>query len=157
MDDEPMWAADRVVALTPGSAITIPKTTNEFAIKGNQLTLVKGNQFDGNAQKLPWSQSIQRFADKQSGQPSGSLPSNTQSNLKVNPNDQPNDSEAPVNFGSDDEDDEPTPQPKPIEPKPVKETPIPKPYKPKVQYPQRLRKEKMEARYVKFLKMIRAI
>ncbi|GKE42998.1 reverse transcriptase domain-containing protein [Tanacetum coccineum] len=33
MDDEPMWAADRVVALTPGSAITIPETTNEFAIK----------------------------------------------------------------------------------------------------------------------------
>ncbi|GJS96192.1 hypothetical protein Tco_0803160 [Tanacetum coccineum] len=46
MDDEPMWAADRVVALTPGSAITIPETANEFAIKGNHLTLVKGNQFD---------------------------------------------------------------------------------------------------------------
>ncbi|GJV92598.1 reverse transcriptase domain-containing protein [Tanacetum coccineum] len=39
MDDEPMWAADRVVALTPGSAITIPETANEFAIKGNHLTL----------------------------------------------------------------------------------------------------------------------
>ncbi|GJT48143.1 hypothetical protein Tco_0974300 [Tanacetum coccineum] len=47
MDDEPMWAADRVVAPTPGSAITIPETTNEFAIRGNHLTLVKGNQFDG--------------------------------------------------------------------------------------------------------------
>ncbi|GJZ26372.1 hypothetical protein Tco_0570625 [Tanacetum coccineum] len=35
MDDEPMWAADRVVALTPGSAITILETTNEFAIKGS--------------------------------------------------------------------------------------------------------------------------
>nr|GEV73315.1 reverse transcriptase domain-containing protein [Tanacetum cinerariifolium] len=46
MDDEPMWAADRVVALTPGSAITIPETANEFANKGNHLTLVKGNQFD---------------------------------------------------------------------------------------------------------------
>ncbi|GKA90573.1 hypothetical protein Tco_0812443 [Tanacetum coccineum] len=33
MDDEPMWVADRVVALTPGSAITIPETENEFAIK----------------------------------------------------------------------------------------------------------------------------
>ncbi|GJX76086.1 reverse transcriptase domain-containing protein [Tanacetum coccineum] len=33
MDDVPMWAADRVVALTPGFAITIPETTNEFAIK----------------------------------------------------------------------------------------------------------------------------
>ncbi|GJY58250.1 hypothetical protein Tco_0458142 [Tanacetum coccineum] len=35
MDDEPMWAVDHVVALTPGSAITIPETANEFAIKGN--------------------------------------------------------------------------------------------------------------------------
>ncbi|GKB90024.1 reverse transcriptase domain-containing protein, partial [Tanacetum coccineum] len=35
MDDEPMWAVDRVVALTPGSAITIPETANEFAIKGS--------------------------------------------------------------------------------------------------------------------------
>ncbi|GKA98691.1 reverse transcriptase domain-containing protein [Tanacetum coccineum] len=33
MDDEPMWAADRVVALIPGSAITILETANEFAIK----------------------------------------------------------------------------------------------------------------------------
>ncbi|GJS16391.1 hypothetical protein Tco_0410863 [Tanacetum coccineum] len=47
MDDEPMWVADRVVASTPGSAITIPVTANEFAIKGNHLTLIKGNKFDG--------------------------------------------------------------------------------------------------------------
>ncbi|GJW65524.1 hypothetical protein Tco_0117408 [Tanacetum coccineum] len=47
MDDEPMWAVDRISALTPGSAITIPETANEFAIKGNHLTLVKENQFDG--------------------------------------------------------------------------------------------------------------
>ncbi|GJV70785.1 hypothetical protein Tco_1490780 [Tanacetum coccineum] len=46
--DETMWAADRVVASTPVSAITIPETTNEFAIKemlkndhGHNLT--KGN------------------------------------------------------------------------------------------------------------------
>ncbi|GKC05084.1 hypothetical protein Tco_0996694 [Tanacetum coccineum] len=38
MDDEPMWAADRVVAPTPGSAITLPETTNEFAIKGPSNT-----------------------------------------------------------------------------------------------------------------------
>nr|GEV71426.1 reverse transcriptase domain-containing protein [Tanacetum cinerariifolium] len=47
MDDELMWVADCVVASTPNSAITIPDTANEFAIKGNHLTLVKGNQFDG--------------------------------------------------------------------------------------------------------------
>ncbi|GKD65744.1 hypothetical protein Tco_1307852, partial [Tanacetum coccineum] len=33
MDDETIWAADRVVAPTSGSAITIPETTNEFTIK----------------------------------------------------------------------------------------------------------------------------
>nr|GFA47980.1 reverse transcriptase domain-containing protein [Tanacetum cinerariifolium] len=47
MYDEPMWAADRVDAPTPVSAITIPETANEFAIKSNHLTVVKGNQFDG--------------------------------------------------------------------------------------------------------------
>ncbi|GKA98961.1 reverse transcriptase domain-containing protein, partial [Tanacetum coccineum] len=53
MDDEPMWAADCVVAPTPGSEITIPETANEFAIKGNHLTLVKGNQFDGRIETDP--------------------------------------------------------------------------------------------------------
>ncbi|GJS20444.1 reverse transcriptase domain-containing protein [Tanacetum coccineum] len=129
-----------------------------------------------------------RLADKQSGRPSGSLPSNTQPNPRGNnskayqppqsrnehvnavftrsgksydppdnPNDQQNNSETPINFDSDDEDDEPTPQPKTQPPKPVKETPLPKPYKPKIPYPQRLRKEKMEAQYEKFLDMIRTV
>ncbi|GJW71718.1 reverse transcriptase domain-containing protein [Tanacetum coccineum] len=47
MDNEPIWAADRVVTPTPGFAITILETANEFSIKGNHLTLVKGNQFEG--------------------------------------------------------------------------------------------------------------
>ncbi|GJR99394.1 hypothetical protein Tco_0315903 [Tanacetum coccineum] len=51
--DEPMWAADRVVTPTPGSTITITETANEFAIKGNHLTLVKGNQFDGRIKTDP--------------------------------------------------------------------------------------------------------
>ncbi|GKB21395.1 hypothetical protein Tco_0855318 [Tanacetum coccineum] len=33
MDDETMWAADHVVAPSPGFAITIPETANEYAIK----------------------------------------------------------------------------------------------------------------------------
>ncbi|GJU59675.1 reverse transcriptase domain-containing protein [Tanacetum coccineum] len=78
-------------------------------------------------------------------------------NPPVNPNDQQENSKTPFNFDSDDEDDEPTPQPKTQNPKPTKETPLPKPYKPKILYPQRLRKEKMEAQYVKFLDMIRAV
>ncbi|GJV61982.1 hypothetical protein Tco_1468082 [Tanacetum coccineum] len=53
MDDEPIWAADHVFAPTPGSAITLPKTANEFAIKGNHLTLVKGNQFEGRTKTDP--------------------------------------------------------------------------------------------------------
>ncbi|GJS51060.1 hypothetical protein Tco_0624422 [Tanacetum coccineum] len=126
MDDEPMWVAGRVVAPTPSSAITIPETANEFAIKGNHLTLVKGNQIDGRIKIDPhkhiheflkicdmfkyrdteneavrlmmfllsltgetktWldeliNGTIETFADKQSGRPSGSLPSNTQPNPK---------------------------------------------------------------------------
>ncbi|GKD11012.1 hypothetical protein Tco_1190697 [Tanacetum coccineum] len=126
-----------------------------------------------------------RLDDKQSGPTSGSLPSNTQPNLRGsnskayqplqarnehvnvvltrsgksynppdNPDDEQNKPEIPINFDRDDEDDEPTPQPKTQPPKPVKETPLPKPYKPKIPYPQRLRKEKMEAQYGKFLDMI---
>ncbi|GJV63701.1 reverse transcriptase domain-containing protein [Tanacetum coccineum] len=309
MDDEPMWAADRVVAPTPGSAITIPETVNEFAIKGNHLTLVKGNQFDGRIKTDPhkhiheflgicdmfkyrdtknetvrlmmfpilvtgeaktwldelnkgtietWDElrttfisrffppslfdrllgeirefsqhenetltnawlrmkemlmnchddkpdlqrqlsdfikaqqstnsfvkdtfmdlktklktttknhqaSIQnleakfdRFADKQSARPSGSLPSNTQPNPKDSsskPYQLPQARNEHVNavFTQSDEDEESTPQPKSQTLKSVRETPMPKPYKPKIPYPQRLRKEKMEAQYGKFLDMI---
>ncbi|GKC66224.1 reverse transcriptase domain-containing protein [Tanacetum coccineum] len=53
MDDVHMWAVDHVVAPTPGSAVTIPESANEFAIKGNHLTLVKGNQFDGRTKTDP--------------------------------------------------------------------------------------------------------
>ncbi|GJW81698.1 reverse transcriptase domain-containing protein [Tanacetum coccineum] len=129
-----------------------------------------------------------RLTDKQSGRPSGSLPSNTQPNPKghnsktyqppqsqnehvnvifirsgksynppVNPNNQQENSETPVNFDSDDEEEEPTPQPKTQNPKQTKETLLPKPYKPKIPYPQRLRKEKMEAQYGKFLDIIRSV
>ncbi|GJS21964.1 reverse transcriptase domain-containing protein [Tanacetum coccineum] len=59
-------------------------------------------------------------------------------NLPDNPDDQQNNFENPINFDSDDEDDEPTPEPKTQPNKTVKETPLPKPYKPKIlsfQYP----------------------
>ncbi|GJU52236.1 reverse transcriptase domain-containing protein [Tanacetum coccineum] len=52
-DNEPMWAADRIVAPTPGPTITIPATANELEIKGNHFTLVKGNQFDGRIKTDP--------------------------------------------------------------------------------------------------------
>nr|GEU49676.1 reverse transcriptase domain-containing protein [Tanacetum cinerariifolium] len=47
MDDQPIWAVDRVVTLTLSFIITIPDTANEFTIKGNHLTLIKDNKFDG--------------------------------------------------------------------------------------------------------------
>ncbi|GKF98921.1 hypothetical protein Tco_0297704, partial [Tanacetum coccineum] len=84
-----------------------------------------------------------RLIDKQSGRPSGSIPSNTQPNPKghnsktyqppqsrnehvnvvftrsgksynqpVSSSNQQDNSETPANFDSDDEEDEPTPQPK---------------------------------------------
>ncbi|GKB77863.1 hypothetical protein Tco_0944758 [Tanacetum coccineum] len=136
------------------------KTKLETTIKNHQaLTQNLKAKFD-------------RFADKQSSRPSGSLPSNTQPNpkgssssntqpnpkdLPINPNDKQNDSETSIIFENEDEDEEPTPQPKPKDPKPVKENPTPKPYKPKILYPQRLRKEKTEAQYEKFLDIIRAV
>ncbi|GKB38104.1 hypothetical protein Tco_0883046 [Tanacetum coccineum] len=95
-----------------------------------------------------------RLADKQSGRPSGSLPSNTQPNpngssskpyqplqarnehvnavftrsgksydLPTNLNDQQNDFETPINFDSEDENEESTPQLKSQIPKPNDSTP----------------------------------
>ncbi|GJZ71686.1 reverse transcriptase domain-containing protein [Tanacetum coccineum] len=52
-DDEPLWIADRVVSRTPGPTITLPETANEFVIKGNHLTLIKGNYFDGRIKSDP--------------------------------------------------------------------------------------------------------
>ncbi|GKF96565.1 hypothetical protein Tco_0292386 [Tanacetum coccineum] len=94
-----------------------------------QLEIVAKNH-QASIQKLEIK--FNRLADKQSGRPSGSLPNNTQRNPKgnnskayqppqsrnehvnvvltrsynppVNLNDQQNDSETPINFDSDDED-----------------------------------------------------
>nr|GEV64404.1 integrase, catalytic region, zinc finger, CCHC-type, peptidase aspartic, catalytic [Tanacetum cinerariifolium] len=52
-------------------------------------------------------------------------------NPPINPNGQ-NNPENPINFDSDEEDEEPTPQSKTKNPKPVKETLLPNPYKPKI-------------------------
>ncbi|GJY93463.1 reverse transcriptase domain-containing protein [Tanacetum coccineum] len=100
-----------------------------------------------------------KYADKQSGRPCGSLPSNTQPNPKGSSSKpyQPPQARNESYLRGVDEDEEPIPQPKPKDPKPIKETLIPKPYKPKILYPQRLRKEKIEAQYGKFLDMIRAV
>ncbi|GJS39819.1 hypothetical protein Tco_0564862 [Tanacetum coccineum] len=121
MDDEPMCPTDRVVALIPGSVITIPETANKFAIKdegsSNSETDKIIARMDAMTMKMDsWYKELQsrskqpnpdhndddtpmsceeeakfmqtlhpkfdKFADKQSGRPSGSLLSNTQPNLK---------------------------------------------------------------------------
>ncbi|GJT34293.1 hypothetical protein Tco_0924712 [Tanacetum coccineum] len=191
MDDEPMWAADRVVAPTLSPTITIHETANEFAIKGNHLTLVKGNQYDGRIRTDPHKH-IHKFISANNQKPKQSLKKTIDvADEGINNSDTDkimaridamtlnmdaqykemkshnecnrcggnhsiadfNDDDTPI----DDEEEESTPQPKSQTPKPVKETPIPKLYRSKIPYPQRLRKEKMEAQYGKFLDMIQAV
>ncbi|GKE55600.1 reverse transcriptase domain-containing protein [Tanacetum coccineum] len=130
------------------------QSTNDFVketfmdLKTQLETVAKNHQ--ASIQNLETK--FNRLVDKQSGRPSGSLPSNTQPNPKghnskayqppqshnehvnvvfirsgksYNPLVNPNDSETPINFDSDDEEDEPTPQPKTQNPKPIKETSMP--------------------------------
>ncbi|GJT39342.1 reverse transcriptase domain-containing protein [Tanacetum coccineum] len=112
MDDEPMWAVDHVVAPTPGFAITIPETANEFTIKGSSnsdsdkimarmdaMTMKMDAQYkkfqsrskqpnpDHNETYVSRRRSqihanLLLLVDKQFGRPSGSLPSNNQANPK---------------------------------------------------------------------------
>ncbi|GJY05244.1 reverse transcriptase domain-containing protein [Tanacetum coccineum] len=194
-----MWAADRVVALTPGSAITIPETANEFAIKGNHLILIKGNQFDGRIKTDPQKHiheflricdmfkyrdteneavHLMMFPLSLTGEAKTWLDELNEGTIETWMNFEPLslidsftqlflielwkielfsicENESLTELGlyegnaqkltCDDKDEEP--QPKPKEPKPVKETPIPKPYKPKITYPQCSENRKMEAQY----------
>ncbi|GJY41862.1 hypothetical protein Tco_0429132 [Tanacetum coccineum] len=65
MDDEPMWVADRVVALTPGSAITILETANDFAIKDTENEVVRLMMFPlsfTGKQKHGWTNSTKELS-----------------------------------------------------------------------------------------------
>ncbi|GJX64394.1 hypothetical protein Tco_0298737 [Tanacetum coccineum] len=140
MDDEPMWAADHVVAPTPGSAITIPETANKFAIKGSSNTNTDKIMARMDAMTIKMDaqyKELQSRAKQPTPDLDDDMPMSREEEAKFmqtfyNPDDQQNNSENPINFDSDDEDDEPTPQPKTQPTKPVKETPLPKPYKPKI-------------------------
>ncbi|GJT32802.1 hypothetical protein Tco_0923221 [Tanacetum coccineum] len=114
------------------------KKQNPILMKMTSLCPVKKNQ--NSCKFFNLETKFDRLADKQYGQPSGSLPSNTQPNPKghnskayqppqsrnehvnvvftrsgksynppVNPNEEHNKTKDPINFDSDDEDDEPTP------------------------------------------------
>nr|GEU38766.1 hypothetical protein [Tanacetum cinerariifolium] len=90
VDDEPMWDVDCVVTPTPGFAITIPETVNEIAIKARMDAMTLNmdahyKELQSNAKKAKPDldkDDIAILADKQSGRPFGSLPSNTQPNPK---------------------------------------------------------------------------
>nr|GEW28439.1 reverse transcriptase domain-containing protein [Tanacetum cinerariifolium] len=76
-----MWAADRVVAPTPSFAIIIPEITNEFK---DAMTIKMDAQYKELQSRTKQStpglddDDMPMLADKQSGRPSGYLPSNTQ-------------------------------------------------------------------------------
>ncbi|GJT26593.1 hypothetical protein Tco_0906868 [Tanacetum coccineum] len=125
MDNEPMWATDHVVSPTPGSAITIPETANRFAIKDTENEVVRLMMFPLSltGEAKTWLDELNEGTIKTSGKTY---------KPPDNPDDQQNNSENPINFDSDEEDDESTPQPKTQPTKLVKETPLPKPYKPKI-------------------------
>nr|GEV05242.1 reverse transcriptase domain-containing protein [Tanacetum cinerariifolium] len=128
-----------------------------------------------------------RLSDQCSTRPTSSLPSNTQTNPKPNPtNDKPyrppsaqNEHvnfvftrsgltyDSPVNPNAkttviqDDSNDEVDEAEKEVELSSSKQTksdpPLLKAYKPKIPYPQRLRKVKMEERYAKFIDLIKEV
>ncbi|GJX45824.1 reverse transcriptase domain-containing protein [Tanacetum coccineum] len=161
MDDEPMWAADSVVAPTPGSVITIPETENEFAIKESAIcSNTEIPKMKLNTQQNPKGHNSKTYQPSQSRNEHVNVVftrSGKSYHPPVNLNDQQNNFETLVNFDSDDEEEEPTQHPKTQNPKPAKETPLPKTYKPKIPYPQYLRKEKIKAQYGKFLDIIRVV
>ena len=78
----------------------------------------------------------------------------TRNGTSYDPPIDPSQTQQPVEVFTDDEEEEET---VPRKETTTPETPVPKPYKPRIPYPQRLRKEKMEAQYEKFRDIIRAI
>ncbi|GKA45895.1 hypothetical protein Tco_0738691 [Tanacetum coccineum] len=141
MDVEPMWAVDRIVALNPGSAITILETANEFAIKGSSNLDTDKIMAQMDAMTIKTDAQYKELQSR-AKQPTNNLddddtPMSREEEAKFmqtlyNPDDQHNNSKNPINFDSNDEDEEPTPQPKSQPTKPFKETPLPKRYKPKI-------------------------
>ncbi|GJR98619.1 reverse transcriptase domain-containing protein [Tanacetum coccineum] len=128
-----------------------------------------------------------RIFDHQSSRPNGTLTSNTQTNPKpstsnerpypppparnehvnavftrsgktYDPPANPNTKTAVFLDNSEDEAKEVEKEAEPLPKKPIQnDTPPLKAYKPKIPYPQRLNKEKIEARYAKFLDMIKEV
>ena len=52
-DDQPMWAANRNVAPTPGAAIVAVNLGDNFTVKGHHLSMIKDRQFNGRSRADP--------------------------------------------------------------------------------------------------------
>ncbi|GJR79451.1 reverse transcriptase domain-containing protein [Tanacetum coccineum] len=167
--------------------VVAQKAANDFVKNQfyNLKTQVEQGQKNHQAAIQDLETKFGRISDHESSRPTGTLPSNTQTNPKpstsndkhyrplpsrnehanavftrngktydppVNPNAKP----AIFLYDSEDEADEVEKEAEPL-PKKTTDPPPLKAYKPKVTYPQRLHKENMEARYDKFLDMIKEV
>ncbi|GJX88753.1 reverse transcriptase domain-containing protein, partial [Tanacetum coccineum] len=169
--------------------VVAQKAANDFVKNQfyNLKTKVEQGQKNHQAAIQDLETKFGRISDHQSSRPTGTLPSNTQTNLKPSTsNDKPyrppparnehvnavftcsgktydppvNPNAKPAIFLDDskDEADEVEKEAEPLPKKPTHVDPPPlKAYKLKIPYPQRLHKEKMEARYAKFLDMIKEV
>ncbi|GJV68422.1 hypothetical protein Tco_1483931 [Tanacetum coccineum] len=163
------------------------KTANDFVKNQfyNLKTKVEQGQKNHQAAIQDLETKFGRISDHQSSRPTGTLPSNTQTNPKpsnekpyrpptarnehvnavftrsgktYDPPANPNTKTAVFLDDSEDEAEEVKKEAEPLPKKPTQpETPPLKAYKPKIPYPQRLNKEKIEARYAKFLDMIKEV
>ncbi|GJX10444.1 hypothetical protein Tco_0200303 [Tanacetum coccineum] len=165
------------------------KTANDFV--KNQFYNLKTKVGQGQKNHQAATQDLKtkfgRIFDQQSSRPTGTLPRNTQTNLKPSTSnekpyrppiaqnehvnsvfvhsgktyDPPANPNTKTSVYLDDSGDEVEEVEKEAEPLPKKPTqtdaPPLKAYKPKIPYPQFLNKEKMEARYAKFLDMIKEV
>ncbi|GJW76220.1 hypothetical protein Tco_0137902 [Tanacetum coccineum] len=163
------------------------KTTNDFVKNqfSNLKTKVKQGQKNNQTTIQDLKTKFGRIFDHQSLRPTGTLPSNTQTNPKplnekpyrpptarnehvnavftrsgktYDPPANPNTKTVIFLDDIDDEEEEIKKVAEPLPKKPTQpETPPLKAYKPKIPYPQHLNKEKMEARYAKYLDMIKEV
>ncbi|GKC39756.1 hypothetical protein Tco_1052140 [Tanacetum coccineum] len=169
--------------------IIAQKTANDFVKNQfyNLKTKVEQGQKNHQAAIQDLETKFGRISDHQSSRPTGTLPSNTQTNPKpstsnekpyrppparnehvnavftrsgktYDPPANPNTKTVVFLDNSEDEAEEVKKEAEPLPKKPTQtDTPPLKAYKPKIPYPQCLNKEKMEARYAKFLDMIKEV
>ncbi|GKB11795.1 hypothetical protein Tco_0845718, partial [Tanacetum coccineum] len=169
--------------------VIVQKIANDFVKNQfyNLKTKVEQGQKNHQAAIQDLETKFGRISDHQSSRPTGTLPSNTQTNPKPSTSNErpyrppparnehvnaiftrsgktydplanPNTKTAVFLDNSEDEAEEVEKEAEPLPKKPIQtDTPPLKAYKPKIPYPQCLNKEKIEARYAKFFDMIKEV